>query len=234
MGTATKTIVEKNTNGGSPRMKGSARLNSVTAGHSVNKKIAAPAPKKSRFSKRLCYNSGIGIIRREVSGPFVSPPALCLCCCLFCYAARPSGKALRLSASAVIGTACSRFQQSQHQGAMHLDGGADDRFCDLVDGHAWIVGPNSPQRRRGAELRCPQPSLLFGARSLDRSHRPALHNDATRNLTPHRPHLQARFARHLAELLQCPVPTAYQHQHQQRRRCGFAWSRPCEHHDAAG
>ena len=52
MGTATKTIVEKNTKGGSPRMKGSARLNSVTEGQSVNRKIARPAAKKSRFSKR--------------------------------------------------------------------------------------------------------------------------------------------------------------------------------------
>src|SRR6266571_6496426 len=35
---------------------------------------------------------------------------------------------------------------------MHLDGGADDGLRDLVDRHPWIVGPNSPQRRGGAEV----------------------------------------------------------------------------------
>jgi len=62
MGTATKTMIEKNTNGGSPRMKGSTRLNSVTEGHSVNRTIAMPAAKKSRFSKRPWYNTGRFII----------------------------------------------------------------------------------------------------------------------------------------------------------------------------
>jgi predicted esterase len=38
-------------------MNGSARLNSVTEGHSVNSQIARPAAKKSRFSKGPWYNS---------------------------------------------------------------------------------------------------------------------------------------------------------------------------------
>jgi hypothetical protein len=37
-------------------------LNSVTEGHSVNRKIARPAAKKSRFSKRPWYNTGRFII----------------------------------------------------------------------------------------------------------------------------------------------------------------------------
>src|ERR1700676_2170082 len=46
---------------------------------------------------------------------------------------------------------------------MHLDGGADDRLCDLVHGHPWIVGRNSPQRRGGAEVSAGQPILAAAA-----------------------------------------------------------------------
>src|ERR1700704_5245483 len=57
MGTATKTISEKNTKGGKPRMNGSARLNNVATGHNVNSQIARPAAKKIRFSNGPWYNS---------------------------------------------------------------------------------------------------------------------------------------------------------------------------------
>ena len=61
MGTATNTISEKNTNGGSPRMNGSAWLNNVTDGQIVNSTMARPAAKKIRFSKGSWYNSFDGV-----------------------------------------------------------------------------------------------------------------------------------------------------------------------------